>query len=141
RLSTPVRVTSTGPAYQPLSSGAGTSAEVLGAVRSTLTPPTVLLVGLPALSLSDALAERSAPSPVIVLAAGQSPARPDSSSEQVQATVTSSAYQPSPFGAVVAAPSSEGAVLSMLIPASPPLAALPAASVAEALTCWAAPSP
>src|SRR6266545_2754296 len=102
-------------------------------------PATVRLVALPALSLTDALAERSSPSPVIVLVAGQPSARPDSSSEQVQATVTSCAYQPSPFGAVVAAPS-EGAVSSTLIPVREALPELPAASVAEALTCWSAPS-
>src|SRR5919109_1865422 len=114
-----VRVTSTAPAYQPLSRGAGTSAVVFGAVRSILIPATVLLVELPALSAMDALVERSWPSPVIVLAAGQPPASPDSASEQVQSTVTSPAYQPLSFEAVVAAPASDGGVFSTLIPVTP----------------------
>src|ERR687886_2488204 len=94
RLSVPVSVTWTGPAYQPLSSGAGTLAEVLGAVRSILMPLTVWLAVLPAWSPIEALADRLWPSPVMVLFAGQRPSRPDRASPHVQATVTSAAYQP-----------------------------------------------
>src|ERR671933_2622397 len=104
RLSVPVSVTGTGPAYQPLSSGAGTLAEVLGAVRSILTPLTVWLAVLPALSPIEALADRLSPSPMSVLLVGQTPSRPDRASPHVQATVTSAVYQPAAFGWAVAAP-------------------------------------
>src|SRR5918912_2267451 len=116
RPSVPVSVTWTGPTYQPLSSGAGTLAEVLGAVRSILTPLTVRLAVLPALSLIEALADRLSPSPAIMLLVGHRPSRPDRASPHVQATVTSAVYQPAAFGWVVAAPLRVGAVLSMLIP-------------------------
>jgi len=131
-------VTSTGPAYQPLSGGAGTSAEVLGAVRSILTPARLLLVELPALSLIEALAERLSPSPVMVLAAGQPPARPDGASEQVQSTVTSPAYQPPALALVVGAPLRAGATLSMLTGSTVSLEVLSALSVAVPARDWSA---
>src|ERR687886_308180 len=106
RLSVPVSVTWTGPAYQPLGSGSGTLAEVLGAVRSILMPLTVAFVVLPALSLTEALVERLSPSVVTVLLslAGAVPSAvqllmPDSASEQVKVTVTSALFQPLAFAA------------------------------------------
>ena len=48
-----LRVTSTSPAYHPLPSGAGTLAEVTGAVLSMLMPPTVAVAVFPALSAMD----------------------------------------------------------------------------------------
>src|SRR5438094_4083670 len=115
--------------FQP----AGASELVLGAVRSILMPATVALVVLPALSLTEALAERLSPSPAMVLSsgrvAGSRPERP-AWSAAVQWTVTSPLYQPAPFGCVVAAPASEGAVSSTLMPERLALAVLPAASIA-----------
>jgi hypothetical protein len=55
---------------------------------------------------------------------------PDRASEAVQWIVTSPLYQPSAFGAAVAAPLSVGAVLSMLMPPTLVLALLSALSVA-----------
>jgi hypothetical protein len=49
-------------------------------------------------------------------------------------------YQPSAFAAVVGAPESEGAVLSMLIPLTPALLTLSALSTADPGTDWFAPS-
>src|SRR5438067_3891740 len=99
------------------------------------------VVVLPALSLTDALAVRPLPSPVIVLLGGQAPrgmlARP---SLQLQAMLTSALYQPLALAAAVGAPLSEGGVLSMLMPLTLALAELPAASVAVPLDVWLAPS-
>src|SRR4051794_7201081 len=104
-------------------------------------PLTEAVLVLPALSLTVALADRLLPCPLMVLSAGQCPSTPDRSSEQVQVTVTSPWYQPLPFGAVVAAPDSDGAVSSMLMPARLVDALLPAASVAVPLADWSLPSP
>ncbi len=143
RLSLPARVTVTAPVYQPLSCVPDTLAAVLGRVRSILMPPTLALVVLPALSLTEALAERSTPSPVTTLLAGQlpSPVMPERLSLHDQATVTSPLYQPLPLVGPVAEPLSDGAVLSTLMPVTPALALLPAASVAVPLALWFAPSP
>ena len=65
---------------------------------------------------------------------------PDRPSSAVQSTVTSPLYQPAALGAVVAAPSSVGAVLSMLMPSTVADAVLPATSVAVPVTFWPAPS-
>jgi hypothetical protein len=75
-------------------SGVGSVAVVIGGVRSMWIPLTDAEVPLPALSLTNAEAPRLAPSPVTVLSAGHLPSIPDSASEQLQATVTSPAYQP-----------------------------------------------
>ena len=127
--------------YQPLSGSSVVSTVVVGAVRSILMPPTVVVVSLPALSATVADAERSSPSPVIVASPGAAPSRPERASEAVQCTVTSPLYQPSAFGSEVAAPLSDGAVLSMLMPATVSLPVLPAASVAVPVTDWFSPSP
>ena len=111
--SCPVRVTLTASAYQPLASGSGMSAVVVGAVRSIWMPDTVFVVVLPARSVQVAVEERSAPSPVTVSAGGWA-TTPDSASEQVHVT---------------------------LIPLRPALAVLPAASTAVPLALWFAPSP
>ena len=71
-------------------------------------PPTVACVELPALSLTEAAAARSLPSPSTVLSAGHAPSRPESASLHVQATTTSPLYQPFAFGLVVGAPVSDG---------------------------------
>ena len=106
--------------YQPLAGTCGTLAVVVGAVRSILIPSTVAVVTLPATSLIDALAPRFSPSPATVLSVGQLPSMPEPASEQVQATVTSPAYQPLALGLVVTLPVSVGGVLSsfsvMLLP-------------------------
>src|SRR5205809_277564 len=94
RLSWPVRVTWTAPAYQPLISGAGTLAVVVGGLRSILMPPTVALTGLPARSDTPAVADRLSPSPRTVLSAGVAPSMPDKPSSQVKLTTTSALYQP-----------------------------------------------
>src|SRR3954447_29204 len=104
-------------------------------------PSTVRLVALPALSLSDALAERLFPSPSIVRSAGQSPATPESSSAQFQPMTTSPWSQPLSFGASLAAPCSDGGVLSMSMPLTPSLAVLPAAAGTGPLGGWYLPSP
>src|SRR5690348_98472 len=74
--------------------------------------------------------------------AGQVPATmPDSPSLHDQATVTSPLYQPFTLGAAVAAPVSVGAVSSTLMPLTPSLASLPAASDTVPPADWPAPSP
>src|SRR3954470_18796175 len=130
--SSPVSVTSTAPAYQPLASDSATFAVVVGAVRSILMLSTVVLAWLPALSATDAEAERLAPSPATGVSAGASPARPESASEAVHATTTSPLYQPLAFGSVVTLPLSLGSVLSTLTPPTPAVAWLPAASATVA---------
>ena len=109
-------VTWTSPAYQPLSSGAGTVAEVLGAVRSILMPPTVVVRRVAGLVADrGARRERSLPSPSTVLSAGhRRRARERVAARPVD--VTSPLYQPFAFGLVVGAPVSDGAVLSTLMP-------------------------
>src|SRR4051794_5626483 len=107
-------------------------------------PVTVAAVALPALSVTDAPAERLLPSPVMVLSAGAapSPVRPDRASPAAQWTVTSPLYQLLPFGAVVAEPLSVGAVVSTLTPVMVNGSlTLSAASVAVPPALWSAPSP
>src|SRR3982751_5415953 len=94
RLSVAVNFTVTSPVCQPV----GALAVVVGSCRSILMPLTVAPVVLPALSVTEAPAERLLPSPVSVLSAGAAPARPDRASAAVQRTVTSPLYQPLPFG-------------------------------------------
>ncbi len=136
RLSAAVSVTLTAPPYQPLGSGSGTLAVVLGAVRSILTFGLSALFALPALSLIVLLATRSLPSPVSLLSSGHEPCTPDSESSHVHAMKTSSLYQPLSLAAVLGAPLSEGAVLSTLTFSTPAAAVLPAASVAVPLAAW-----
>src|SRR5207253_325996 len=117
RLSTAVRVTVTGAAYQPLANGSGTLTRVLGAVRSMLTAGLLdALVVLPALSLTDALALRPLPSPSIVLLGGQAPglAMPERASLQLKLTVTSVLFQPVALATSERSAVMVGAVLSML---------------------------
>src|SRR5205823_1870017 len=83
-------------------------------------------------------AERAPPSPMITESAGQ--VTPDRLSSHVQWTVTSPAYQPLAFGAVVALPLIVGAVVSMLMPETVVVALLSAASTAVPSTGWPAPS-
>ncbi len=140
RLSEALRVTSTLVLFQP----EGAVAVVLGVVPSILRPLTVALAVLPALSPTEALAERLLPSPVTTLLAGQapSPAMPERLSLQVQATVTSPVYQPLVFlVGPLGVPLSDGADLSMLIPPTVVLALLSALSTAVPVTDWLAPSP
>ena len=66
----------------------GAAAVVTGAVLSMLTAVLLAMVELPALSLTEAVANRPLPSPEMVLFDGQLPARPDSASAHAQATVT-----------------------------------------------------
>src|SRR2546421_3065969 len=106
----------------------GASELVTGAVRSILMWSTVALDSLSARSETDAEADSADPSPLITLLAGHEPAIPESASLHVQWIVTSPAYQPFPFGAVVGAPLIVGAVLSMLSGPTVVLALLPAAS-------------
>src|SRR5438045_1405486 len=118
-------VTVTSMFFQPV----GASDVVPGAVRSILIPDTVVLVELLALSPTEALAERFAPSPVIVLSAGTIPGLiPDKLPAAVQWIATSPLYQPSALGCVVAAPPSDGAVLSTFMPLTVVPLLLPAAS-------------
>src|SRR4051794_17826546 len=103
--------------HQPFASGAEASAVVNGAVRSILRPPTIALFELPALSSTEAETLTFAPSPVATLSPGTvDGSSPEDRSAAVQWTGTSSWYQPSAFGLVVAAPESVGGVVSTLIP-------------------------
>src|SRR2546421_9848705 len=111
-----------------------------GAVLSIFTWALCAASALPALSLIEALAFRPLPSPVIVLLGGTALARPESASLAVQPIVTLPLYQPLALAAVVGVPARLGAVLSMLIPVTPPVAALSALSTAVPLTAWFAPS-
>src|SRR3954471_23894462 len=105
---------------------------VLGAVRSILMPPTVSEEALSARSETEAVVDRALPSPPIVESAGQAPIEmPDRPSAQVHATVTSSLYQPLPFGSVDGAPLMAGAVRSTRKCASVPVPVLPATSRTE----------
>src|SRR5205814_8826258 len=98
-----------------------------GAARSPLRPATVALELFPAMSATEAEAERLAPLAAIVLSAGQA-ATPERLSPQVQWMTTSPLYQPLMLLAVVAAPLMLGAVLSILMPLTAAVAALPALS-------------
>src|SRR4051794_12441857 len=137
RLSLAASPTVTGALTQP----PGTPVtEVAGAVRSTLMPSTVAEAVWPALSVTLAEADRSLPSPSTTESAGQA-TTPDRLSAQVQWTVTSPVNQPSPFGVPRTLPVMVGAVLSTLTSGVVIEALLPAASVAVAVSAWAAPSP
>src|SRR5437764_137417 len=96
----------------------------------------------PARSDTEAVAVRAAPSPVMVLLAGQVPSMPDRPgwSAHVQATLTLLLYQPKPLGPAVGAPDRVGGVLSILMPDTVVLALLSALSVAVPTTDWLAPS-
>jgi hypothetical protein len=91
-------------------------AVVVGAVPSTLMPPTVLpALRLPATSRAGSLVTLwLAPSPFTTLLVGQY-ATPDRLSLQPKSTVTSSRYQPL-VGLVVGSPVTTGAVRSILSP-------------------------
>src|SRR5205823_4335049 len=65
---------------------------------------------------------------------------PDRTSAALQWTVTLPLYQPAPFGAVVAAPLSDGATRSMLMPLTVAVAVLSALSETDPVRDWPAPS-
>ncbi len=138
RLSVALRLTVTLWLFHP----AGALALVTGAVRSILTAGLlVALVELPALSLTEALAVRPTPSPVIVLSAGLvEGSMPDRASAAVHSIVTSPLYHPSPLGLEVGVPLKVGALLSMLMLLTVALALLPATSDAVPVTTWFSPS-
>src|SRR5688500_14093293 len=121
----------------------GAVASVRGAVRSMLTVA-LAVRSFPALSETVLVTLRFAPAPVTVLFVGPA-ARPESASLAVHATTTSSLYHSAPWpsmplGAPTAAPLSDGAVLSMLMPVTPALLTLSALSTAVPGTDWLAPS-
>src|SRR6266511_427548 len=118
----------------------GAAAVVVGAVLSMSTDGLLAPVVLPALSLTDAAAVLPAPSPLIVLLAGQAPSMPESASEQAQPMVTSPEYQPAALALVVGVPLRTGATLSMLTGPTVALAMLSALSVAVPSRDWPAPS-
>src|SRR4051794_9830063 len=110
RLSTACSPMVTAMLAQPL----GTPfAVVVGAVRSILMPSTVAVATFPALSLTEADAERFEPSPLTTVSAGQA-TTPDRVSAQVQWTVTSFENQPFAFGVLTTAPMIVGVVSSTL---------------------------
>src|SRR3989337_2997088 len=78
-------------------------------------PETVAVAELPAMSHTVALNLCFAPGVLMVLSAGEDPARPESASPQVQCTVTGPVYQPPKLALVVGAPAIVGVVLSILI--------------------------
>src|SRR3954452_21966012 len=87
---------------------------------------------LPARSAAAAVVDRSSPSPETVELPGQSAAgTPEPASEQDQATLTSSRYQPAALGEVVGVPVTTGAVRFILRPSNLLLAKLPATSWTE----------
>src|SRR5262249_47594551 len=135
------KATVTAPEYQPAALGFVVGPPVsTGAVRSILKPPLNAFVTLPALSATDTSpVPRSTPSPFTTLSAG-AVAMPESRSSASHSTVTSPLYQPAALGAVVAAPVSVGAVLSILMPLTAADALLPATSVAVPATSWPEPS-
>src|SRR4051794_32618901 len=117
----------------------GASSDVVGVTRSILMPLTVPLAALPARSLTLAVVERLAPSPVIVDAAGHVPSpSPDRSawSAHVQLTTTSWLYQPSALGVDVGVPLIVGGVMSTSMFDTDAESVLPAASVAVPVTAW-----
>jgi hypothetical protein len=142
RLSVQVKSTVTESLYQPAAFAAVVALPpTTGAVRSILMPLTEADLVLPALSLMLADAPRLLPSPVMVLFAGWvAGSTPDRPSSPVHATLTSPLYQPAPLAAVVVAPTSDGAVLSMLMSLIVVELLLPAMSWASPWTFWSAPS-
>src|SRR6266516_6981241 len=90
----------------------GAEAVVTGAVLSMLTAELLELVVLPALSLTEAVANSPLPSPLMVLFPGHNPMIPDRASVQVQAMLTLALYQPFALAAVVGVPVRVGGVLS-----------------------------
>src|SRR2546421_8234024 len=115
RLSPAVRVAVRVALFQPLALAEAFTV-VLGACRSTWIPSSAALVRLPALSLTEVVAETLSPSPLITLLAGQPPSIPERVSSQVHWIITSPLYQPASLGLVVGAPLNVGLVLSMLMP-------------------------
>ena len=112
----------------------GAVATVKGAVRSIFTAGLlVALVVFAARSLTDAPAVRPVPSLVMVSFGGHAPSIPESASLHDQWIATSPLYQPLPFGLLVGAPASAGAVLSMLMADTVADWELPATSVAVPL--------
>src|SRR3954451_1982023 len=96
----------------------------LGATVSTLTPPTVVVPVLPALSTAAPVA-LFAPSAASV-ASGWQLAIPLTASLQSNCTVTGPLYQPAAFGLVVALPVIVGVVLSTSTVAVPAVSTMPA---------------
>src|SRR6478609_1306617 len=124
--------------YQPLTFGKLVGAALrFGAVLSTLIPLTVALAALPALSV--AVPVTLWPSPSTRCCGPVMASMPESSSEPVKETVTSSLYQPAELAERSGAPVMPGAVLSMLTVAVA-LVVFPALSVAVPTTFWAKPS-
>ena len=108
--------------YQPLSGSSVVSTSSSGAVRSILMPPTVA-----ALLVARLVGDRGGGGQVVALAvdrrvAGAAPSRPERASEAVQCDGDVAAYQPAAFGLVVAAPLSDGAVVSTSMSATVSLA-------------------
>src|SRR5436190_806227 len=130
--------------YQPSALGLVAGAPVIcGPARSMSMPVTDAGPELlPALSDTVAgPAPRLRPSSVMTLSAGTvSGSTPDSASDALQWTVTSSLYQPALLGAAVAAPLSEGGVRSMLMSLTVVSLVLPALSSALPGADWPAPS-
>ncbi|HEY5424193.1 MAG TPA: hypothetical protein VIK05_12005 [Ilumatobacteraceae bacterium] len=119
----------------------GAEATVTGAVRSMRTVDVVVVVELPALSATVAVAARLEPSPVMVLFPGHVEpfTKPDSASVHVQLIETFELYQPFALAAVVGKPVSVGAVRSTLMALTVVDAVLPAGSTAVPVTDWFAP--
>ena len=123
--------------FQPLALGAGLwwSNEIVGAVLSRLTSPSVLLASLPARSWQVPLACWRMPS-VEIMCESAAATTPDSESEQFQLNVTSLLFQPLAFLAGLwPAKLIVGAVLSMLTSPSVWLALLPATSLHSPVAC------
>ena len=138
RSSSAVQSIVTSPLYQPLPLAAVVGLPLsVGAVSSTLMPPTVVLAELPAASTAVPSRDWSVPSPKVLSAVTLS--MPDRVSLPSKWTVTSVLFQPKSLAAGVRLPVMVGLVLSRLTVAGS-VAVLPALSVAVPVTGWSLPS-
>src|SRR4051795_2938754 len=143
-----VNPTATSVLFQPLTFAPGVASAVISGFPLSRRTVVVADVVFPAASLTDAAIVCS-PSEATGVSAGH-PAElsPESASLHVQWTVTGVRYQPAGFAAtrrwVVESTTdgdSSGGVRSMSMPVMVVCAELPAASSAEPVTVWSAPSP
>src|SRR4051812_40676967 len=138
RSSAAVQSILTSPLYQPLPFAATVGLPVsVGAVLSTLIPPTVVLAELPAASTAVPSRDWLVPSPNVLSAVTLS--MPDRRSLPSNDAVTSVLFQPASLAAGVRLPVMVGLVLSRLTVAGS-VAVLPALSVAVPMTGWSLPS-
>ena len=139
RASEQMKLTVTGPLFQPFGFGPGLLEPVIvGEVRSMLIGETVAVALFPALSAQVPRTDCPAPVPSVVGLDMESV--PDRASVQVKLIVTGELFQPFPFGGMDLDPVIVGGVLSMFIPLTVAETELPALSVQVEPRDWPEPS-